>query len=520
MQQIESVVVVGGGSAGWLTAGLLAAEFKDSGRKLDVTLIESPDVPTIGVGEGTWPTMRTTLRKLGIDERLFLRECCASFKQGTQFVAWCDGGENDAYYHPFSAPAGYPNINLISHWAAAQQGRSFADCAGAQVAVCEAGLAPKQPSTPDYAAVVNYGYHLDAGKFSELLQRHCTLNLHVTHLQDHVNAVESKENGDIRAVVTASNGALPGDLFIDCSGMAAILLKQHFEVDWVDCQSMLFNDSALAVQLDYPEEERTILSTTVSTAQSAGWVWDIGLSSRRGIGYTYSSAHIDDNAAEVELRNYLHRVNPHAEPDVQPRKLAFRPGYRERFWVGNCLAVGLSAGFVEPLEASALVMVELSARMLCEEFPADRASMTVAARRFNEVFDYRWRRIVDFLKLHYILSSRESDYWADNRRDESIPDSLKDLMMLWAHRPPEPYDLRQIDEIFSPASYQYVFAGMRPDRQFPLDLRKQSLAQKHFAEVEQQRERLRRHLPKNRELLGVLAAPRAAVAQPESMEVV
>ncbi|MFU8878298.1 MAG: tryptophan 7-halogenase, partial [Wenzhouxiangellaceae bacterium] len=170
-----NIVIAGGGSAGWITAGLIAARHAwDPGRAVTVTLVESPDIPTIGVGEGTWPTMRTTLEQIGIPESTFLRECTASFKQGTRFVGWVDDKGQDVYYHPFTAPAGYPQTDLASAWMHTRDRLSFADTVSPQAMVCERNLAPKQLQAPEYAGVLNYAYHLDAGKFADLLARHCT----------------------------------------------------------------------------------------------------------------------------------------------------------------------------------------------------------------------------------------------------------------------------------------------------------------------------------------------------------
>ena len=446
---IEHIVIVGGGSAGWLSAGVIAADHPH----LKVTVIESPDVAPIGVGEGTWPTMRDTLRKIGVSESDFFRECDASFKQGSKFCGWRTGQESDYYFHPFVLPQGYGETNLAARWQACHAHVPFADLVSFQPHLCAHGKAPKQASTPEYAAVANYGYHLDAGKFGVFLRKHCTDKLGVTYIADHVTGIDSHENGDIAALQTRAHGRLAGDLFVDCSGMQSLLLGQHFGVAFLSQKHVLFNDTALAIQLPYPRPDSPISSHTTSTAQSAGWIWDIGLPTRRGIGYVYSSAHTSDQAAQQVLHRY---IGP--GQDAAVRKLSFQPGYRRQFWHRNCVAIGLSAGFIEPLEASALALVELSAAMLSEEMPATRNVMDIVARRFNEAFTYRWERVIDFLKLHYVLSERrDADYWIDNR---VAPERLAELLALWRHRPPSRNDFGRIDEVFPSASYQYVLYGM------------------------------------------------------------
>ena len=228
---VRHVVIVGGGSAGWLTAAVIAAEHggkSDTG--LQVTVVESPDVAPIGVGEGTWPTMRDTLRAIGVLESDFIRECDASFKQGSRFDGWVDGTEADRYYHPFVLPFGYTEANLVAGWSARHPNRPFAGVVSFQPHLCARNRAPKQASTPEYAAVANYAYHLDAGKFSLFLRKHCTERLGVTHISDHVVDVVADESGDIASLQLKDHGVIPGDLFVDCTGMQALLIGQHFDI--------------------------------------------------------------------------------------------------------------------------------------------------------------------------------------------------------------------------------------------------------------------------------------------------
>ena len=494
---------MGGGSAGWLTAAVLAADHPaDAPGGLRVTLVESPDVPIIGVCEGTWPTMRDTLRRIGVSETDFFRECDASFKQGSRFNGWVSGAADDVYFHPFVLPQGYGEANLAERWQQAHSHIPFADLASFQPHLCAHGKAPKQASTPEFAAVANYGYHLDAGKFAQFLRRHCTERLGVRHVLDHVIAVNAAPNGDIASLQGAAHGALAGDLFIDCSGLQARLLGQHYEVNFLPQQHVLFNDCALAVQLPYPAEDSPIASQTSATAQRSGWIWDIGLPTRRGVGHVYSSAHCSDEEAERALRDYVLRSGGPADMPA-PRKLTFRPGYREQFWHRNCVAVGLSAGFIEPLEASALAMVELSIAMLSEQLPATRDTMELAAQRFNDAFRYRWQRVIDFLKLHYVLSRRsDSPYWVDNR--ESVPASLAELLALWRHRQPSRYDFGRVDEIFPSASWQYILYGMGFHTAPGGGLRRRDndqAADNYFREAASLTQRMLAALPTNRELL-------------------
>jgi len=462
-RSIKKIVIVGGGSAGWLTAGLIAAEHRcgSDQSQIQVTLIESPDVNIVGVGEGTWPSMRNSLQRMGISETEFIRYCGAAFKQGSKFVGWQNGAKNDFYYHPFVVPTGYGQANQYSSWQTYGKDLPFADAVSAQSQICQAGLGPKQNATPEYAGVLNYGYHLDAGKFSQMLQQHCTQQLGVTHIQDHVEGVLSNDNGHIASLQTRHSGELVGDLFIDCSGARSLLLGQHFNVPFIDKKSVLFNDSAMAVHVPYMTPDAAIASATVSTAQASGWVWDIGLQDRRGVGYTYSSAHATDEQAELTLKAYIAKsIGREQAAALTARKIVFNPGHRAHFWHKNCVAVGLSAGFLEPLEASALALVELSATAIAENLPVTPEHMDVISDNFNQRFLLHWENIVEFLKLHYVLSERSEPYWQQMRNPDSVSPRLKALLTQWRYQPPNRSDFVQNEIMFPSASYQYVLYGM------------------------------------------------------------
>lgn len=501
MRPIRNVVVVGGGTAGWLTAGVIAAKHKSrQPHGFTVTLVESPDVPIIGVGEGTWPTLRTTLRRMGISETDLFRECDASFKQGARFNRWTTGEADDGYYHPLMLPQSFGQVNLAQHWLS-QSDESFCDAVTPQGRICDAGLAPKTIATPEYDALANYAYHLDAGKLSTFLRRHCTEQLGVRHVLANVTEAVLDENGDIASVSTREAGEIAGDLFVDCTGFHALLIGKALDVPFKNCADTLFCDTALAVQIPYPDPDAPIASHTISTAQSAGWIWDIGLPTRRGVGHVFSSAHISADEAERELRAYL---GP-AGSDQPVRRLSIRAGHRETFWKRNCVAVGLAAGFLEPLEASAIVLIELSAKLIAEQMPACREVMDVVARRFNETTSYRWGRIIDFLKLHYALTRRtDSEFWRDNQRPETMPDRLRGLMELWRYHAPWTLDeFDRAEEVFPAASYQYVLYGMGYSTAVPAGTNDADaiIAGRAMRENAAQTQRMLTGLPRHRDLI-------------------
>ena len=507
---IKDIVVLGGGTAGWLTAAVIAAEHcvqQRSEKSFSVTLLESPDVPTLGVGEGTWPSMRNTLKKIGVRETDFIRECDASFKQGTFFKSWrCGAG--DTYAHPFTIPHRYQEANPALWWRETRPDADFAESVCPQASLLAGDLAPKDITTPEYAFNANYGYHLDAGKFAGFLRKHATTVLGVRHLCTRVISVNASPTGDIASLETDSLGAISGDLFIDCSGSRALLLGDHYGIDLVAQDHILFNDTALAVQLDYPDPQAPIASATLATAQSAGWIWNIGLPTRRGVGYVFSSHHVSVDHAEIAMRDYLGSLAPaEITKNLSPRQINFQPGYRAKFWHKNCVAIGMSAGFIEPLEASALVLVEKFAGFVAEELPSNRTVMDVIAKRFNRKFSQQWSSIIDFLKLHYAVSERQdSQYWKDHRLRTTQPESLRENLARWRHQAPWHHEAVNVDDLFPSASFQYVLYGMGFSTAVAsTDRRSQNKstdwAGRLFAESAAQQAKFQQSMPSNRALL-------------------
>ena len=508
----RKVVVVGGGTAGWIAANRIAAECRRWREPLQVVLVEAPDIPTIGVGEGTWPSMRRTLQRIGIDEHEMLRACGASFKQGTRFLGWSGLAEPDEYIHPFSLPVEYARLNPARYWLGERPNVPFARFATPQAAAIEEGLAPKEASAPQYAFAFNYAYHLDAGKFAELLQRHAVQRLGVAHVSGKVERVESLTGGDIAAVSLDTGVRVSGDLFVDCTGQRALLIGGHFGRRFVSARDVLFNDRAIAVQVPYQGADAPIASATLATAEPSGWIWDIGLQGRRGLGHVYASDHMDETTARAALVAYTERTSPGIDAETLTyRTIAFEPGYRDTFWHRNCVAIGLSAGFVEPLEASALALIEQSAAIIAEQMPRDRQVMDVVARRFNERLRHHWDRIVEFLKLHYATSVRPEPYWRAHRDRASWPSGLADKLLLWQQQPPWHDDAPRVDELFPSASYQYVLYGMgfRPRHvgdDSPSYLAMRPEADRALLASRAKAAQAEKMLPTNRDLLRAIAA--------------
>jgi tryptophan 7-halogenase len=459
------IVIAGGGAAGWLTAcylqRMLVGRMSGATGAPRITVIESPDIGIIGVGEGTFPTIRSTLGALEIEEARFLRESDATFKQGIRFDDWartpCAGvGGRTHYFHPFEPPQHVEGAEMLPFWLLgdAGPGLDFADAVTVQKRVADASLAPKRTHDGGYRAPLNYAYHFDAFRFAGLLAA-VAKDRGVRHLCDTIESVQLDETGAIDGLMTRAHGLVKGTLYIDCTGLRAKLIGETLGQPFQSCKDALFCDRAVTCQVPYDRPDAPIPSYTIATAHEAGWTWDIGLNNRRGIGYVYSSAHSDDARAEEVLRSYIG-----AACEGKPvRVLKFEAGYRERQWVRNCVAVGLSAGFFEPLESTGLMLIEVAAAMIAELFPWS-TDFEAAARLFNDRMSKRCSRIVNFLKMHYCLSQRTEPFWLDNRLAAGIPDDLQCLLAAWRTRPPSRFDFVGDYETFPYFSYQYVLYGM------------------------------------------------------------
>ncbi|HEY6814277.1 MAG TPA: tryptophan halogenase family protein [Croceibacterium sp.] len=510
----RSILIVGGGTAGWLTAAYLA-RFFDIARnpRIRITVLESPEIGIIGVGEGTFPTIRNTLRYIGIDESRFVRATSATFKQGIRFDNWVRApvaGRDDHFLHPFEAPFHAEGHSLVSYWLLQDERTrpSFAEAMTIQNRVAEAGRAPKGPGEGDFAGPLNYAYHFDATRVAEVLSEHAR-GLGVEHVQGLLTGVAlNPESGAIDHVVTREHGNLSADLYVDCSGFRAELIGGALEVPFKPVGDVLFTDRAFACKLPYDQADAPLPSYTGAAAHAAGWTWDIGLAGARGVGCVYSSAHMSDDDAARELERYTGGRSL----EVTPRRIPFEAGYRVRQWEKNCVAVGLSGGFLEPLESTGVLMIEAAAAMIAELFP-HYGPADGPARRFNELMAARYDSIVSFLKLHYCLSRREEPFWRANAEPSSIPERLRDLLEQWRYRPPSRFDFVLDHESFAFFNYQYILYGM----EFRTDLTPVRDEFPHTGEAERIFERIRqfgdraaRDLPAHRALIDQLRSAEVA----------
>lgn len=505
---IKSVLIVGGGTAGWITAAYLARALeaqRPGGAR--ITLLDSAQFASPGLGEGTGPTIRNTLRGIGIDETRLVRACCTSFKQGTRFIHWRfppGRGAPDHYLHPFQITKEPAGLDLLSYWLLGVAGPNvkWDAVSTPQKRVADSNRAPKLIHIPDYEAPLNYAYHFDTVKLAAFLRRRA-IAMGALSLRDTLERVNLTEDGSIRSVTVRAGGDLHADLFIDCTGARAQLIGTALGAPYKSCGSTLFCDTALAMQVPHERPDSPIASCTIATAHDSGWISDIGLDCRREIGNVYSSDHTNDARAEAILRAYVGKAGDR----LPVRKLRFEAGYREISWKKNCIAIGASSGFFEPLEATGSVFIEVAVALLANLFPWG-GDLEVAAKHYNGIMRRRFERALDFIKLHYCISERrDSRFWLDNVDSASIPESLQELLSMWEQRPPGSTDFDQDVDSFKESSWQYVLYGMG----YETDLRPRAGAHRHhdearaaFAAIRRQGDYRCQTLPTNRELLDLV----------------
>ena len=421
---MRSIVIVGGGSAGWMTAMILANALLPRGVR--ITVLESPAVGIIGVGEGSTPWMRGFFDSLGIEESEWMPACNATYKCGISFEGWSTRPGFESYFHPFASML--DNLTMGTFVANADARVNGLDACvhpdrffiAARLA--ERGLAPRPAE--NFPFDVWYGYHFDAVLLGQYLQKKAVAR-GVLHKACHVADVRLDERGDIASVHTSEGETIAADFFVDCSGFAGLLIQKALRTPFLPYAENLFNDAAVAMPTPIGA---TIPPQTVSTALRHGWAWKIPLTSRYGNGYVYSSAHCSADEAERELRAHLGISEDAA---VEARHLKMRTGRCTRHWNRNCLAVGLSQGFIEPLEATALLFVQRTATNFVEAVNAGDLGEK-AQDRFNERLNAQFEGTRDYIVTHYKTNSRtDTEYWRANAANTNISQALLQLYALW-----------------------------------------------------------------------------------------
>ena len=415
MNSKTKVVIAGGGTAGWLTAYSLITRL---GNLLDITLVESDQIGTVGVGEATIPTMRAFHHLIGIDEKEFMSATQATFKLGIQFNNW--GQQGDSYFHAFGE-LGQRSWMVEFHefWLEAKA-QGFGGSLDDYCLELKAAQANKF-ATQAGKKSINYAFHLDATKYAAYL-RTKSETVGVMRKEGLIEQVQKGEDGQITSLILNNGEQIAGDFFIDCTGFRALLIGENLDVGYEDWSHLLAADSAIAVQTEAVEAP---IPYTMATAHPAGWQWKIPLQGRVGNGIVYSSKFLSDE----EARNTL-MANLTGKPITEPKQLRFTTGRRKKSWHKNCVAIGLSSGFLEPLESTSIHLITTALLRLMKLFPFG-GNTALLAEQYNREVQLEAETIRDFIILHYHLTQRDDSPFWDHYRTMEIPDSLAHRMAIF-----------------------------------------------------------------------------------------
>ena len=492
------IVVLGGGTAGWMAANLLAARWAGRAR---VTVIESEEIGIVGVGEGSTPQLKAFFDGLGIGESDWMAKCNATFKNGIRFERWSERPGFESYFHPFPS-------QLDVHTAPVFLGNTLARRKGEDVwahpdrffvpaALAANALGPRPGE--NFPFETSYGYHFDAHLIGAFLRDHA-LARGVERLERKIARVAVAEDGRVTHLTAEGGEEIAGDVFVDCSGFRSMIAQGALGVKFLPFESNLFNDAA--VVFPTPADPERTQSQTVSTALRNGWAWMIPLLNRNGNGYVYSTRYCTPDEAEAELRAHLGLGE-----DATARHLRMKVGRVEESWASNCLAVGLSQGFIEPLEATALHIVQATVEGFIQAF--EGGGFTPRNRdRFNASIAARYEGIRDYIVCHYRVNRRtDTAYWRDNAANNDLSDSLKRLMTAWFKRKDlsEEIAAQAIGQYYAPISWHCLLAGYGTFPEDAMTKPPQPSALRHdMARIDDFVRRCALNFPDHRQLLASL----------------
>ncbi|HKV94705.1 MAG TPA: tryptophan halogenase family protein [Candidatus Angelobacter sp.] len=469
------VVIVGGGSSGWMTASFLGKAF---GRKVDISLVESPDIHSIGVGEATFSYIHLFFEFLGLREEDWMPECHAGYKLAIRFENW--NRERRHFYHPFQ------KFDLVQGWSTIEWWLKLRDQLGAPFdyacfsipAICDAQRSPRYFNGYSFDRKVDgyingsetnneslfvddlriqypYAYHFDASLLARYLTGYAQKQ-GVRQVLDDVVDVRLGEDGRILSIVTKDHGEIEGDLFIDCTGFRGLLINRALKEPFISFNESLPCDSAIAMQVSGDHADHIMEPYTTATALSSGWVWKIPLYHRTGTGYVYSSAFTSPEAAEQEFRNHLGKK----ADGCRASHIKMRVGRSARSWVKNCVAIGLASGFVEPLESTGIFFIHHGIEQLVNYFPRhgyDEASVKSYNKAVADCID----GVREFLTMHYVIGTRDdTDFWKATKHDLVVPDGLKERLQLWKERLPTDRTINPNFHGFTAYSYSSMLIGL------------------------------------------------------------
>ncbi len=443
--RIRNIVVVGGGTSGWMAAAALSKVFGT--QKYAITLIESDEIGTVGVGEATIPTIQEFNKLLELDENRFMRETNATFKLGLRFLDWSAIGSE--YFHPFGVYGVDMNVNFTHYWMRYRLSGGSADFGlfNPQTVAARQGRFGRMSEINPKAPSVNYAFHFDASLYAKFLRRYSEVRGVVRQEGRITTVTQHPETGDIASVTLENGKTVAGDLFIDCSGFRGLLIEQTLKTGYTDWSHWLPCNRAAAVPCD---KVKAVTPYTQLTAREAGWQWRIALQHRTGNGYVFCENYLsEEKAAELLLQ----RLD--GKPQADPRIIRFTTGHRKQQWKRNVVAIGLASGFLEPLESTSIHLVQEAIMKLIRYFPRDNITDTLRTS-FNREMLFAYDDVKDFLIAHYKITQREdTPFWAYCKHMD-IPDTLKARLESFTQ---DNRSLVQPNELFKEASWFAVLVG-------------------------------------------------------------
>lgn len=465
----KSITIVGGGSSGWMTAMYLNHLYRKEKQNIKVRLVESADIGILGVGEATVHSIRFFFAAMGLDEQELLSETQATYKTGIMFRNWMKPQQDKVheYFHPFEQIKFGNGFDLSTSWLLSQKhsGQRYDEgtCISSELIKHQHG--PKTANSKGYTGIVPYGYHIDANQLARFLRKKA-----VAAGVEHIEATVEKINTDNQNIISieTDNGVFESDYFIDCTGFKGLLINAVSEDNWVSYEDALPCNKAVAVQRKYPAEQQP-KPYTEATALSNGWVWQIDLINRQGTGYVYDGNRLSKEEAEAELKSFLGNESEF----IKTLHIDMQIGRRKRFWVGNCITVGLSGGFIEPLESTGLHLINLGARLLSTHLT--QVSVPDAIQEsYSELMINAYEDLKQFIVLHYCITDRDdTEFWQAAQRSVEHCPALKRKLAIWKYKICEYADLQTAStSCFNDENYRFILYGMQYYPELHLDVDK------------------------------------------------
>lgn len=453
---VRSITIVGGGSSGWMTATFLNRLYNQQHKNVHIRLIESEDVGIIGVGEATVHSIRFFFAAMGISETELMENTNATLKSGILFRNWMaskDGIVHE-YMHPFDSTQSSGNIDLSTAWHGYQGDKvGFEKSISLADALVSGGKCPKTSFSREYQGMMPYAYHFDATLMARFLRKKAC-EAGVEHIIANVTEVICE--GENIVAIETDKGRFDADIYIDCTGFRGLLISKLKSDNWISFEKELPCNKAVAIQRDYREGQIPKPYTT-ATALSNGWVWEIDLCHRQGTGYVYDGNRLSRDEAEAELRQHLGTE----QQILKVVHLDMKIGRRKEAFIGNCIAIGLSGGFIEPLESTGLHLINLAVRLLATHLPCRDVPQPIRDA-YNQKIAWLYEDLRQFIVLHYCLTDRDdTEFWRDAAKSADHLPALKQKLEIWRHKICENSDLEGGGvNIFSEDSYRYVLYGM------------------------------------------------------------